>query len=317
MAMKRASATNRVEQDGMDVDTIDRRTAALASERAVTSQWSRRFRRFRRNRLSVIGAAIIIFLGLVALIGPLITPYPDDATGAVHMSERLLGPSSDHLMGTDEVGRDVFSRLLIGSRLTLGAGFIVLIVATVLGTLLGAMSGFFGGKIDLLIQRITDVFLAVPGLILAMAVAAALGPGLVNVVLAISLVWWPGYSRLARGEVLRTNEEVFVESARAAGATRRRIILRHVLPNIATPILVKSTMDLGFAVLTLASLGFIGLGSQPPTPDWGKMIADGRSYLPESWWLTVFPGIAIFLTVFGFNLLGDGIRDVFDPRSRD
>jgi len=317
MATKRAGTTEGVGRDATAVDTAARGTAAPLATRAGTSLWTRRFRRFRRNRLSVIGAAIILFLILVAIIGPFVAPYPRDATGAVHMSERLRSPSADHLMGTDEVGRDVFSRLLIGSRLSLGAGLIVLVVATTLGTLLGVISGFFGGKVDLLVQRITDVFLTVPGLILAMAVAAALGPSLVNVVLAISLTWWPGYSRLARGEVLRANEEVFVEAARAIGAPRYRIILRHVLPNIATPILVKSTMDIGFAVLTLASLGFIGLGSQPPTPDWGKMIADGRGYLPESWWLTVFPGIAIFLTVFGFNLLGDGIRDVFDPRSRD
>lgn len=317
MAIKRARATEGAEREATAIDAAARRDAAQEIGRAGTSQWTRRIRRFRRNRLSVVGAGIIVFLVLLALIGPEVSPYPEDSTGAVHMTERLKGPSMDHLMGTDEVGRDVFSRLLVGSRLTLGAGFIVLIVATVLGTMFGLLSGFFGGKVDMLIQRLTDVFLTVPGLILAMAVAAALGPSLVNVVLAISLVWWPGYSRLTRGEVLRANEEVFVEAARAIGAPRRRIILRHVLPNIATPILVKSTMDIGFAVLTLASLGFIGLGSQPPTPDWGKMIADGRGYLPESWWLTVFPGIAIFLTVFGFNLLGDGIRDVFDPRSRD
>lgn len=285
--------------------------------RAGTSEWTRRWRRFKQNRLSVVGAGVIIFLAIVAVIGPFIAPYPDDATGAVHIPDRLLRPSGDHLMGTDEVGRDVFSRLLIGTRLSLGAGFIILISATTLGTTLGIISGYFGGKIDTLIQRLTDVFLAIPGLILAMAVASALGPSLVNVVLAISLVWWPGYCRLARGEVMRKKEEPYVESARAVGARQHRIVMRHIFPNILTPILVKGSMDIGFAVLTLASLGFIGLGAQPPTPDWGKMIADGRRYLPESWWLTAFPGIAIFLTVFAFNLLGDGIRDVFDPRSRD
>lgn len=233
------------------------------------------------------------------------------------MSKRLNPPSSENWLGTDQVGRDVLTRLLVGSRLSLGAGFIVLIIATSIGTTIGVLSGFSGGKIDLFLQRVTDVFLTIPGLILAMAVAAALGPSLVNVILAISLVWWPGYSRLARGEVLRTSNEVYVDAARAIGAPRGRIIVRHVLPNITTPILVKCTMDIGFAVLTLAALGFIGLGSQPPAPDWGKMIADGRRYLPESWWLTVFPGAAIFLTVFAFNLLGDGIRDVFDPRGRD
>jgi peptide/nickel transport system permease protein len=292
--------------------------SAITGGRAgYTSEWTRRWRRFRQNRLSVVGAGIIIFLALLALIGPFVAPYPDDATGAVHISERLQRPSSEHWMGTDEVGRDILTRLLVGSRLSLGAGFIVLVIATSIGLLLGVVSGYFGGKIDILIQRLTDVFLTVPGLILAMAVSAALGPSLVNVMWAISLVWWPGYCRLTRAEVLRRKEEAYVEAARSAGARSHRIMLRHILPNIFTPVLVKASMDIGFAVLTLASLGFIGLGAQPPDPDWGKMIADGRRYLPESWWLTVFPGFAIFLTVFGFNLLGDGIRDVFDPRSRD
>lgn len=283
----------------------------------TTTERQRRWRRFRQNRLSIVGAGIIVFLVLVALVGPYVAPYPEDATGAVHVANRLKAPSSSHLMGTDEVGRDVFSRILIGSRLSLGAGFIVLFVATSIGLTLGVISGYFGGKADLLIQRVTDVFLTVPGLILAMAVSAALGPSLINVIWAISLVWWPGYCRLTRAEVLHRKEEAYVEAARAIGARSGRIIGKHVLPNILTPVLVKASMDIGFAVLTLASLGFIGLGAQPPDPDWGKMIADGRRFLPESWWLTVFPGMAIFLTVFSFNLLGDGIRDVFDPRSRD
>lgn len=279
--------------------------------------WKRRWRRFKQNRLSLIGAIIIVFLVLVAVIGPFFAPYPEDARGAVHISDRLLPPSSEHLMGTDEVGRDILSRLLIGSRLSLGAALVILAMATTIGLSLGMISGFFGGRVDTLVQRLTDVFLTVPPLILAMAVSAALGPSLINVVWAISLVWWPGYCRLTRAEVLHRKQEVFVEAARAIGAPTRRIILRHVLPNILTPVVVKATMDVGFAVLTLASLGFIGLGAQPPDPDWGRMIADGRRYLPESWWLTLFPGMAIFLSVFGFNILGDGIRDVFDPRSRD
>ena len=314
MASKRASATER----GTAAATGGLTYAdELGAARAGTTEWTRRWRRFKRNRLSVVGAGVIIFLAIVALLGPFVAPYPEDATGAVDISNRLQAPSSDHWFGTDEVGRDILTRILVGSRLSLGAGFIVLIVATTIGTVLGVTSGFFGGKTDTVIQRFTDVFLTVPGLILAMAVSAALGPSLINVVLAISLVWWPGYSRLSRGEVLRAKEEVYVEAARAIGASQQRIVTRHVIPNITTPILVKSSMDIGFAVLTLAALGFIGLGAQPPTPDWGKMIADGRRYLPESWWLTLFPGIAIFLTVFAFNLLGDGIRDVFDPRSRD
>ena len=298
-------------------DAATATSAGLGFERAGVSEWTRRWRRFKQNRLSVVGAGVIVFLALVALVGPYVAPYPEDATGSVDIGNRLMAPSSDHLMGTDEVGRDVFSRLLIGARLSLGAGFVILIMATTIGTTLGIISGFFGGTTDTLVQRFTDVFLTIPGLILAMAVAAALGPSLINVVLAISLVWWPGYCRLTRGEVMRKKEEPYVESARAVGARQHRIVIRHIFPNILTPILVKGSMDIGFAVLTLASLGFIGLGAQPPDPDWGKMIADGRRFLPESWWLTAFPGMAIFLTVFAFNLFGDGIRDVFDPHSRD
>ncbi len=293
-------------------------TAAFSGSNVPrTTEWKRRWRRFKQNRLSVVGASVILLLILMAVIGPFLAPYPKDATGAVHITERLQRPSSVHWMGTDDVGRDVLTRLLVGSRISLGAGLVVLIVATTVGLSLGMISGYFGGWLDNAIQRVTDVFLTVPGLILAMAVSAALGPSLINVMWAIALVWWPGYCRLTRAEVLRCREDQYVEAARSIGTPSRRIMVRHIMPNIFTPVLVKASMDIGFAVLTLASLGFIGLGAQPPTPDWGKMIADGRRYLPESWWLTLFPGLAIFLTVFGFNLLGDGIRDVFDPRTRD
>ncbi|GAC1535227.1 MAG: ABC transporter permease [Herpetosiphon sp.] len=284
---------------------------------AVQSQWGRRWRRFKRNPLTLLGAAIVLFLIALAAVGPSLAPYPLDATGAVHISTRLKPPSAAHRMGTDDVGRDILTRVLVGSRLSLGAGVVVLIIAITIGTLLGASSGYIGGWYDTVLQRITDVFLTVPDLILAMAVSAALGPSLINVVIAISLVWWPGYCRLIRAEVMRTKNELYVEAARTIGAQPMQIIFRHVLPNITTPLLVKASMDFGFAILTLASLGFIGLGAQPPTPDWGKMISDGRRYLPESWWLTAFPGLAIFLAVFAFNILGDGIRDVFDPRTRD
>lgn len=308
-------ATNQV-QDVSKASTPGA-TALTSGSAPKSTEWMRRWRRFKQNRLSVVGAGIILLLILMAVIGPFLAPYPKDATGAVHISERLQHPSSAHWMGTDDVGRDVLTRLLVGSRVSLGAGLMVLIIATVVGLTLGVISGYFGGWLDNLIQRVTDVFLTVPGLILAMAVSAALGPSLINVMWAIALVWWPGYCRLTRAEVLQRKEDQYVEAVRSVGASSKRIIVRHIMPNIFTPLLVKASMDIGFAVLTLASLGFIGLGAQPPIPDWGKMIADGRRYLPESWWLTVFPGFAIFLTVFGFNLLGDGIRDVFDPKARD
>jgi peptide/nickel transport system permease protein len=288
-----------------------------AEDRVLRPQWQRRWRRFAQNRLSLLGAAIIVVLALMAAVGPMLTPYPKDASRAVHIGDRLQPPSPTHWMGTDDVGRDVFTRLVVGSRLSLGAGFVILLSASIVGMTMGIVSGYAGGRVDTIMQRITDIFLTTPDLILAMAVTAALGPSLLNVVWALSLVWWPGYCRLTRGEVLRAKEEAYVEAARSIGAPSHRLLLRHIVPNILTPTLVKASMDIGFAVLSLAALGFIGLGAQPPTPDWGKMISDGRQFLPESWWITLFPGIAIFLTVFGFNILGDGIRDVFDPRSRD
>ena len=243
-------------------------------------------------------------------------PYPKDATGAIHISEKLDPPSWQHWFGTDQVGRDVFTRVIVGARVSLVAGVVVIILALTIGTLLGAVAGFFGGRLGEGIMRTTDIFLTIPDLILAMAFAAALGPGLLNVMIAVSLVWWPGYCRLARANVIALKDSQFAEAAQSIGASRGRVLFSHVLPNAFPTILVKASMDIGFAVLTTAALGFIGLGTQPPTPDWGVMIADGRKYLREAWWFSTFPGIAILLTVLAFNLLGDGLRDVMDPRAR-
>jgi peptide/nickel transport system permease protein len=192
----------------------------------------------------------------------------------------------------------------------------VIVMALTIGTLLGAIAGFFGGWVENLIMRITDVFLTIPDLILALAFAAALGPGLRNVMIAVSLVWWPGYARLVRANVIALRNAQFAEAARSIGSSQRRVLFRHVLPNAFPTVLVKASMDIGFAVLTTASLGFIGLGTEPPTPDWGQMVSEGRKYLRDAWWFSTFPGLAILLTVLATNLLGDGLRDVFDPRSR-
>ena len=232
------------------------------------------------------------------------------------MREKLNGPSWDHLFGTDQVGRDVFTRVIVGARVSLLAGLVVIALAVTIGTLLGAVAGYFGGWVGEVIMRVTDIFLTIPDLILAMAFAAALGPGLFNVMIAVSLVWWPGYCRLTRANVIALRDSQFADAARSIGARQSRVLFRHVLPNAVPTILVKASMDIGFAVLTTAALGFIGLGTQPPTPDWGVMIADGRKYLREAWWFSTFPGIAILLTVLAFNLLGDGLRDVLDPRAR-
>jgi len=295
---------------------------SLAAPPAAGRRWTldpkahRAIRRFRQSPLSLVGLVIVVFLVLVATVGPFLVPYPDDASGAVHISDKLLPPSADHWFGTDHVGRDILSRLVIGARVSLLAGVTVIIMAVAIGTLLGAIAGYFGGWIETVIMRITDVFLTIPDLILAMAFAAALGPGLVNVMIAVSLVWWPGYCRLVRANVIALRDAQFAEAARSLGSSQRRVLFRHVLPNAFPTVLVKASMDVGFAVLTTAALGFIGLGTQPPTPDWGQMVSEGRKYLRDAWWYSTFPGMAILLTVIATNLLGDGLRDIFDPKSR-
>ncbi len=283
---------------------------------SLSEERKRAFRKFRQNPLSMVGLSIIVFLFLVAAIGPFFVPYPDDATGALNLKAKLQPPSWDHWMGTDQVGRDILTRVVVGARVSLLAGIVVILLAVIIGCTLGAIAGFKGGWIGELIMRVTDVFLTIPELILAMAIAASLGPGLFNVMVAVSLAWWPGYCRLTRASILTLRETQFSEAAQSLGASGSRVLFRHLLPNALPTILVKASMDIGFAVLTTAGLGFIGLGTQPPTPDWGAMIADGRRFIRESWWFSTFPGLAILLTVVGFNLLGDGVRDVLDPRSR-
>lgn len=288
--------------------------AADAPRFRLGERQRRAMRRFRQSPLSMLGLAIILVLLAIAVFGPFLVPYPEDASGALHIKEKLDPPTWAHPFGTDQVGRDVFTRVIIGARISLVAGLIVILLALTVGTLLGAVAGFFGGRLGEGIMRVTDIFLTIPDLILAMAFAAALGPGLFNVMVAVSLVWWPGYCRLARANVVALRDSQFAEAAQSIGASRGRVLFTHVLPNAFPTILVKASMDIGFAVLTTAALGFIGLGTQPPTPDWGVMIADGRKYLREAWWFSTFPGIAILLTVLAFNLLGDGIRDAMDPR---
>lgn len=279
-------------------------------------QWRRAIYRFRKSPLSVIGLVLIIFMLAVALLGPTFVPYPADATGKLDLAQKLLPPSGAHWFGTDEVGRDIFTRTILGARISLEVGFLVLVMAIGIGVTLGAIAGFVGGWIGELIMRVTDIFFTIPSLILALAMASAMGPSLQNVMIAVSLVWWPGYCRLVHGEVLKLKEENYVVAARSMGASKVRIILKHILPNCASPIIVKASLDMGYAILTAAGLGYIGVGAQPPTPEWGAMISAGRAYMPKFWWAAVFPGIAIFLTVVGFNLLGDGLRDVFDPKGQ-
>lgn len=272
--------------------------------------------RFRRSSLSMLGLGIVISIFLMAILGPYFVPYPADGTGAVHIAIRLQPPSREHLFGTDALGRDVFTRVVLGTPISLRVGVIVLVVAITIGVPLGAAAGYFGGRVNETIMRITDIFLTVPYLILALAIAAALGHGITHAMMAISLVWWPGYCRLTAGLFLSLREADHVEAARSIGASSWRIIFRHILPMCISPIIIKASMDMGLAILATAALGFIGVGAQPPLPEWGAMISTGRKYLPTWWWYATFPGLAIFFTVLGFNLLGDGLRDVLDPRTR-
>lgn len=272
--------------------------------------------RFRQSGLSMLGAALVLAVLVIAVIGPWIAPFPDHVAGGVDTANRFQPPSLAHPFGTNELGQDVLSLVLAGTRVSVLAGLGVVLIGTVVGTLAGAIAGFFGGWADEVLMRLADLKLVVPGLILAMAVAAALGPGLMNMVIAIALSWWPGYARLVRGEVIARKEEVYVTAARAMGASPARVLFRHVLPNIVSPIVVKMSLDMGFAILTVASLGFIGIGVRPPTPEWGTLLSVSRSYMPDFWWTAVFPGLAMFVAIFGFNLLGDGLRDVLDPRAR-
>lgn len=276
----------------------------------------RAFFRFRQSKLSLLGGVLVGLVLFFTAFGTVLAPYPDHVTGGVDTANRFIAPSWAYPFGTNELGQDVLSLVMAGTTVSVLAGFGVVLIGSVIGTVVGAVAGFAGGWVDEVLMRLTDLTLTIPGLILAMAIAAALGPGFGNMVIAISLSWWPGYARLVRGEVLAAREEVYVTAARAIGATPQRILFRHILPNTVSPIIVKMSLDMGFAILTVAGLGFIGIGVRPPTPEWGTLLSISRSYMPDYWWTAMAPGMAMFVAVFGFNLLGDGLRDVLDPKAR-
>ena len=269
---------------------------------------------FRSNFALSAGAAITILMILVALLAPLLAPYDPSAQ---ETRRRLEGPSEKHMLGLDDLGRDVLSRILYGARISLRVGFSVVLIASMIGVLLGAMAGYFGGKIDTLIMRICDILLAFPGILLAIALVAVLGPSINNVIIALATIGWVGYARLVRGQVLKIREMEFVTAARALGAKSFRVILRHVLPNVLSPVIVMATLGLAGAILSEAALSFLGLGVQPPTPSWGAMLTSGRRYLGLANHLAIFPGIAIMLAVMGLNFLGDGLIDALDPKYRN
>jgi peptide/nickel transport system permease protein len=252
-------------------------------------------------------------LVITAVIAPHVAPYNPFRT---NLDRKLEPPGKGHPLGTDQLGRDILSRLLYGARISLRIALITLAIAGSIGTLTGIISGYLGGFIDDILMRITDIFMAFPRLILAMAISAALGPSLENVIIAISMYSWTVYARLVRSKTLAVKKEDYVEAARALGAGKWRILFIHVLPMVISPVIIQATINMGGIILTAAGLGFIGFGAQPPTPEWGVMVTDGRNYLPDQWWVSTFPGLAILITVLGFNLLGDGIRDILDPRMK-
>jgi peptide/nickel transport system permease protein len=268
---------------------------------------------WRRNRLMVVGTAIICGLLLVALAAPLLATHnPYEQV----LANRLLPPSAAHVFGTDGLGRDIYSRVVYGARVSLMIALLVAAISTPIGMLMGVVSGYLGGIVDEALMRLADIFLAFPRLILAIAFAAALGPGVENAIIAIAVAHWPSYARLARAETLNVKNNDYIQAIRVLGAGKVRIMAEHIAPMCLSSIIVRMSLDMGTIILTAAGLGFLGLGAQPPMPEWGLMVADGRQFLVDQWWVSTLPGLAILIVVLGFNLLGDGVRDVLDPRQR-
>jgi peptide/nickel transport system permease protein len=263
------------------------------------------------NGVALFLVAVVLFL---AFFGRSIAPHPPTA---MDLAQRLRAPSLAHPFGTDEFGRDLLSRVIAGASISMRAAATVLVLASGVGFVVGCSAGLLGGWVDEILMRVTDLFLAFPALVLAIAVAATLGPSLTNTMIALSTVYWPWYARLIRGQVLSLRERDYILAARCIGASTARIVWRHLLPNVLPILITQLTLDVGYVVLSTAGLSFLGLGAQPPTPEWGAMIMTGRGYMRESWWYTTFPGLALAWTVLGFNLLGDGLRDFLDPRLRE
>jgi len=281
--------------------------------RRTTTPWRAAQRRFIRSRTGVAGAIVLIIVVLAAIFAAQIAPYSPTRQD---FRIQLQPPSYQHWMGTDEFGRDVFSRIIWGAQASLEAGAVAATIALIVGVLFGMVAAFYGGRADSLIMRCMDVVLAFPYILLAIAVVAILGPGLLNAMIAIGIVYIPHYARVARGSVLSVRSREYVDAARALGADDSRIMRQHVLPNTLAPLIVQTTLCVGIAIIDTAGLSFLGLGTQPPTPDWGNMLAAGRNYVIDAPWIATFPGLAILVTVLAFNLMGDALRDAFDPRLR-
>jgi peptide/nickel transport system permease protein len=269
-----------------------------------------------KNKLSLWAMIILAVIALFAILAPYIAPHPEDIADEAHIAEKFLVPSAAYPLGTDELGRDILSRIIYGTRVSLTTAIIAVGASLLIGVPLGAVAGASGGWIDNIIMRITDVFLSFPPLLLAIALVSLMGSNLTNAVIAIAISWWPWYTRLVRGSAISVKERKFVQAAETIGTPKWKIVFKHILPNTISPVIVQASMDMGGVILTIASLSFLGLGAQAPTPEWGLMISNGRNYFPDKWWCCIFPGLAIFLTVLCFNLLGDAIREILDPKTR-
>lgn len=278
--------------------------------------WGRRYRLwrdFQANRLAMGGLVVVVVLMLASMLAPVLAPYDP---GIQNLANRLARPSAAHWLGTDELGRDILSRILFGGQVTLGMVVAVVIMVAPLGLAIGCIAGYFGGTLDRVLMRVTDVFLSFPRLILALAFVAAIKPGVTSAVFAIVLTAWPPYARLARAETLTVRGTDYIAAVRLTGASSFRIILRHIVPMCIGSLVVRVTLDMSSIILTAAALGFLGMGAQPPSPEWGAMIATARRFILEQWWVPTIPGVAIFVASLAFNLLGDGLRDVLDPKQR-
>lgn len=292
---------------------LARNEANIVQEEQATSLWKEGWVRFRKNKMALVGSGIVLFFILLAVFAPFIAPYDMNDQ---QLSMRLQALSKEHIFGTDDFGRDIFSRVVYGARISLWVGFFSVLGSVVIGSLLGIIAGYYGRWIDAVISRIFDIMLAFPSILLAIGIVAVLGPSLKNALIAIAVINIPNFGRLIRSRVLSIKQEEYITAAKAIGMSDARILFHHILPNSMAPIIVQGTLAIATAIIEAAALGFLGLGAQPPNPEWGKMLADSKAYLTQAPWTMIFPGLAIMLTVLGFNLMGDGLRDALDPRMK-
>ena len=287
---------------------------ATKAEKRKNSQWLAAFRRFKKKRLAVFGVGIVVFMIFVAILAPLLAPYPYDEQ---HLADSLLAPCIRYPFGTDIYGRCILSRVIYGARVSLVVGVVAVSMGAIVGCTLGIIAGYFGGVVDNVIMRIVDVILSIPSMLLAISISAMLGSGLFNAMVAISIHGIGTYARISKAAVLTVRDQEYVEAVRALSASHFRIIMKHIFPNMMAPLIVQFTLNIASSVMAASGLSFVGLGIQPPTAEWGSMLAAGREYIRFNYWLTAFPGLAIMLTIYGFNLMGDGLRDALDPRLKD